>query len=81
MVQHDQDGEEHHIFYISRTLIYCEIRYTTIEKQCLALVFACQKLGHYLLNAEVHFYVKSNSLNISFQKWIYRDTLLNGSYS
>ena len=47
LAQKDDDGHEHAIYYLSRTLIGAESRYNPIEKECLALVFAIQKTRHY----------------------------------
>jgi len=37
--------------YVSRHLIDAEMRYTFIEKLCLALYYSCTKLRHYLLSS------------------------------
>ncbi|KAG9442572.1 hypothetical protein H6P81_018426 [Aristolochia fimbriata] len=47
--QYDEDNKERSLYYLSRTLVGAELNYTPIEKTCLALVFAIQKLRHYLL--------------------------------
>ena len=47
------DGIERDVYYISRLLVDVECRYTTIEKLCLSLYFACTKLEYYLLPKEV----------------------------
>ena len=40
----DEHGKERAIYYISHTLISYEVNYTSIEKACLTVVFASQKL-------------------------------------
>ncbi|KAG9458361.1 hypothetical protein H6P81_002869 [Aristolochia fimbriata] len=45
----DEDNKERSLYYLSRTLVGAKIKYTPIEKTCLALVFVVQKLRHYLL--------------------------------
>jgi hypothetical protein len=45
------EGKEHIITYLSRRLIDTEIRYSSIEKLCLSLFYACFKLQHYLLSS------------------------------
>ena len=41
---------EHAIFYLSRTLLDTETKYSPIEKLCLALYFAGCKLRHYMIS-------------------------------
>ena len=61
ITQKNDEGHEHAIYYLSRTLIGAESRYNLIEKECLALVFAVQKTRHYLVGQTIHvnFRVKS----------------------
>ncbi|KAG9444831.1 hypothetical protein H6P81_016171 [Aristolochia fimbriata] len=49
LAQCDEDNKEHSLYYLSRTLVGAELNYIPIEKTCLALIFAIQKLRHYLL--------------------------------
>ncbi|KAG9449457.1 hypothetical protein H6P81_009422 [Aristolochia fimbriata] len=44
LAQCDEDNKERSLYYLSRTLVGAEINYTPIEKTCLALIFAVQKL-------------------------------------
>ncbi|XP_072169909.1 uncharacterized protein [Diadema setosum] len=46
--QKDEKVEEHPIAYISKKLLPREQRYATIEKECLAIVWAIQKFQPYL---------------------------------
>lgn len=39
-----------------------EIRYSTIERHCLALVFTAQKMRHYLLAREVKLMTKTDMI-------------------
>ncbi|XP_061993451.1 uncharacterized protein LOC133711332 [Rosa rugosa] len=50
LAQNDEAGVGHAIFYLSRTLIDCETRYTSMEKLCLTLYFSACKLRHYMLS-------------------------------
>ncbi|KAG9447595.1 hypothetical protein H6P81_013723 [Aristolochia fimbriata] len=47
--QNDDQGKERLLYYLSRTMVGAELNYSPIEKTCLALIFAIQKLRHYLL--------------------------------
>ncbi|KAG9453420.1 hypothetical protein H6P81_006324 [Aristolochia fimbriata] len=49
LAQCDEDNKERSLYYLSQTLVGAEINYTPIEMTCLALIFAIQKLRHYLL--------------------------------
>ncbi|XP_050365493.1 uncharacterized protein LOC126784029 [Argentina anserina] len=55
LLAQDGDGEggkkiEHAVYYLSRTLLEVETRYSPIEKLCLALYFIGTKLRHYILS-------------------------------
>ena len=47
----ETEEKEYIIIYLSRRLIDAETRYTFIEKLCLSLYYACNKLRHYLLSS------------------------------
>ena len=52
--QNNDQGHEQAIYYLSRTMIGAEHRYNPIEKECLALVFAVQKMRHYLVGQTIN---------------------------
>ena len=54
LAQNNVEGHEQVVYYLSRVLNSTEIRYTPIEKLCLALYFACTKLRHYLIKSQVY---------------------------
>ena len=54
MVQNNSKGQEQAIYYLRWVLNPIELRYTLIEKLCLALYFACTKLRHYLIKSRVY---------------------------
>ena len=47
--QQDDQGDDHPIQFLSRKLLPSERAYAAVEKECLAIVWAVQKLRHYLL--------------------------------
>ena len=47
--QLDEDQEEHPIAFFSRKLLSREEKFSTIEKECLAIKLACQSFRVYLL--------------------------------
>ena len=48
MAQENEKGKEKALYYLSRTLNGAELNYSPIEKMCLALFFAIDKLEHYM---------------------------------
>jgi len=68
LAQKNDEGHEHAIYYLSRTLIGAESRYNPIEKECLALVFAIQKTRHYLVGQTIHVISRINPLHILMTK-------------
>jgi hypothetical protein len=45
--------QERVVFYLSRRMLDAETRYPDIEKLCLCLFFACTKVRHIQLSAEI----------------------------
>ena len=68
LAQHNEDGKENALYYLSRTLVGAEKNYTPIEKVCLALVFAVQKLRHYILSHRVILISKVDPLRYLMSK-------------
>ena len=64
LAQNNDQGYEQAIYYLSRTMIEAEHRYNLIEKECLALVFAIQKMRHYLVGQTIHIISKVNPLRL-----------------
>ena len=45
-VQKNEEGKEVALYYLSRTLIRAELKYSPMKKICLSLVFIVRKLKH-----------------------------------
>lgn len=48
LCQKDTKNKETTIYYLSKTLIDYETRYTHMEKPCYGIIFTIEKLRHYL---------------------------------
>ena len=68
LAQEDNDHKELAIYYLSRTLISYEMNYSIIEKACLAVVFASQKLRHYMLAHTTRLVAKIDPLKYLLSK-------------
>jgi len=60
--QNNDQNHEQAVYYLSRIMIRAEHRYNPIEKECLALVFAIQKMRHYLVGQHIHVISRVNPL-------------------
>ena len=68
LAQKNDEGFEQAIYYMSRTLIRAESWYNPIEKECLALVFAIQKIRHYQVGQTIHVISRVNPFRILMMK-------------
>jgi len=68
LAQNNDQRHEQAIYYLSRTMIGAEHRYNLIEKECLSLVFAIQKMQHYLVGQTIHVISKVNPLRLLMTK-------------
>ncbi|KAM9320174.1 gametogenetin-binding protein 2 [Gastrophryne carolinensis] len=71
--QVNSHGEEHPILYLSRKLLPREVAYAVIEKECLAMVWALQKLQPYLYGRDFTVITDHNPLH-----WLDRVSGNNG---
>ncbi|XP_074283593.1 uncharacterized protein LOC141608135 [Silene latifolia] len=72
-VQEIEDRKERALYYLSLTLVGAELNYSPIEKICLALVFAIQKLRHYIQVHTIHVVSKADPI-----KYILSRPVLSG---
>jgi dsDNA-binding SOS-regulon protein/uncharacterized protein YchJ len=54
----DHEGQQHPVYYVSKSLLDAESRYSYLEKLILALIMASTKLRHYFETHKI--YVKTN---------------------
>ncbi|XP_075659140.1 uncharacterized protein LOC142629025 [Castanea sativa] len=62
MAQENKEGKERALYYLSRTLNGAELNYSPIEKMCLALFFAIDKLEHYMQAHTVRLVAKADPI-------------------
>ncbi|CAJ0943012.1 unnamed protein product [Ranitomeya imitator] len=63
LTQVDTTGHEHTILYLSRKLLPREAAYSTMEKECLAIVWALQRLQPYLYGRQFTMETDHNPLS------------------
>jgi hypothetical protein len=68
LAQNNDDGKEMSLYYLSGTLLEAECNYPDIEKICLSLVFAAQKLCHYMLEHTIHLVSRADPLSYILSK-------------
>ncbi|XP_077211916.1 uncharacterized protein LOC143847114 [Tasmannia lanceolata] len=69
LAQQDPESKrERAIYFISKKMLEYEQKYTILEKTCLALVWATQKLRHYLLSNRVLLLSRMDPLKYLFEK-------------
>eukprot|EP00253_Pinus_taeda_P011565 PITA_11565 len=76
LVQDDDDGTEHVIYYLSRNLFDTESRYAYVEKLALIVVCAIQRFRHYILLRTMILISDCNPM-----AYILSRQLLGGKYS
>jgi hypothetical protein len=76
LVQDDDEGNEHVIYYLSRNLLDTETRYAHVEKLALAAVQVVQRFRHYILLRTTTVISECNPMT-----YILTRQLLGGKYS
>ena len=66
--QQGEDRTEYPIYYASRQMSLAERKYTTTEREALAVVYACKKFRHYLLGYKIVFHTDHDSLKYLVNK-------------
>ncbi|KAL0416672.1 UNVERIFIED_CONTAM: Transposon Tf2-12 polyprotein [Sesamum latifolium] len=75
LAQKNDEGKENALYYLSRTMTPNELKYSPIEKLYLALIFAIQKLKHYIQPHIIHLVSKANPLKYVMTKPVLSDRL------
>lgn len=68
LAQHNDQGHELVIYYMTRSMIKTEHRYNPVKKECLTLVFADPKKQHYLVGQTMQVISKINPLRLLMTK-------------
>jgi len=61
-------GKERAIYFINGISKEYEIRYTSIEKLCQCIVFAIERLHHYMINNTTHVLTQADPLRYLMSK-------------
>ncbi|CAL9018761.1 unnamed protein product [Prunus brigantina] len=75
LAQENESHKEQALYYLSRTLTGPELNNTPIEKTCLALVFAIQKLRHYMQAFTVHLIAQADPVRYVMSKPVLTERL------
>ncbi|KAL0406001.1 UNVERIFIED_CONTAM: hypothetical protein Slati_3914000 [Sesamum latifolium] len=81
LAQKNDEGKENALYYLSRTMTPNELKYSPIEKLCLAIIFAIQKLKHYFQSHSIHLVSKANPLKYVMTNQCFRIGLQDGTFS
>ena len=66
LAQRDADGAERPVGYVSRTLSSAEQKYSQLEREALAIVFAVEKFNQYLMGNKFTLVTDHNPLVVLF---------------
>ncbi|GKV12837.1 hypothetical protein SLEP1_g23931 [Rubroshorea leprosula] len=72
LAQENNNKQEQTVYYLSRALNPTEVKYSSVEKLCLALFFAAIKLRHYLLYSEVFVVSKTDVIKYMLSRPLLR---------
>ncbi|XP_019150530.1 PREDICTED: uncharacterized protein LOC109147323 [Ipomoea nil] len=75
LAQENDKGKENALYYLSRMMTPNELKYSPIEKLCLALVFSIKKLKHYFEAHTIRLVSKANPVKYVMAKVVLSDRL------
>ncbi|XP_020272036.1 uncharacterized protein LOC109847203 [Asparagus officinalis] len=70
LAQVNDEGKEVALYYLRRMMLGAKQNYPGMEKICLALVFAAQKLRHYMLEHTIHLVSREDPLRYILGKLV-----------
>ncbi|XP_051135440.1 uncharacterized protein LOC127254391 [Andrographis paniculata] len=76
MAQDDDEDKERVIYYLSKTLNDAEGRYSTIEKLCYSLYYACTKHKYYLVPHDVYVFCKVDLIKYMLNRPVLKGRLV-----
>ena len=65
---YDDSNRKSPVYYASRQMSPAEKKYTTTEREALAVIYACKKFRHYLLGYRIVFHTNHDSLKYLVNK-------------
>ena len=68
LAQNNNQVHEQAIYYLNRIMIRAKHHYNSVEKECLGLFFAVQKMRHYLVGQTILVIFKVNPLGFLMTK-------------
>ncbi|MCR2847796.1 reverse transcriptase-like protein [Weizmannia coagulans] len=80
LAQSDDSGREQAVYYLSKRMLEYETRYTAIERYCLALVWAVQRLRHYATEYTIHLVCRLDPLRYLLDKPVMTSRLARWSF-
>ncbi|XP_019167861.1 PREDICTED: uncharacterized protein LOC109163566 [Ipomoea nil] len=75
LAQENDKGKENALYYLSRMMTPNELKYSPIEKLCLALVLSIKKLKHYFEAHTIRLVSKANPVKYVMAKVVLSDRL------
>ncbi|KAL0311659.1 UNVERIFIED_CONTAM: hypothetical protein Scaly_2920800 [Sesamum calycinum] len=75
LAQKNDEGKENALYYLSRMMTPNELKYSPIERLCLALIFSIQKLKHNFQSHSIHLVSKANPLKYVMANPVLSDRL------
>ena len=81
IAQEDGVGIKQPMYYINRALKDAKTRYPRVERACLAIVYASQRLRHYFLAYKVWLMTKSHAVKVLLWQPILFGKISSGYYN